>query len=177
MGFRVMLSEGEKMMYATGLAYAGQLGGIAGADEKCMTDYALPTGNGTEPTFKAFIVSATRFPCSVANCGDGSTSSDWVLTPNTDYVNRRGEPIFTSTAEATVPVPLATGLTAGNTNFWGGFTDNDDWLVDPTNTCNDWEATSTDFNGRVGWTGTGGDFRNGGSVPCNSTWPVLCVEQ
>ncbi|MDH5656714.1 MAG: DUF1554 domain-containing protein, partial [Spirochaetia bacterium] len=91
-------------IYVTTQIYNGNLGGVTGADDKCMTNSNKPPDG---KTYKAMILDVTnRRACFYGDClTDPSPDVDkinWVLYPNTDYVRPDGTPIFTSNANAII---------------------------------------------------------------------------
>ena len=72
-----------KRTFVTTASMDGNLGGIVGADAKCMAD-AQATGG----TFKAMVVDGiNRTACTSNNCSTGGTSEhvNWIFQPNTYY--------------------------------------------------------------------------------------------
>ncbi|RHX90331.1 hypothetical protein DLM76_20120 [Leptospira yasudae] len=164
-----------------GAGYNGNLGGVSGADAKCMA--ARPSGlNGT---YKALIVSLNvREVVSVADGTPGL--KDWVLYPNKQYRRSDGTTVtFTTNANSTVTANLANGIDAGAQKFfWNGFNGGPGtfpWEV--ASDCNAWGSNDGNFVGQAGNT----TATNPNDVPsgaftvdahaCNASLNLLCIEQ
>ena len=89
------------IIFITQNGYSGNLAGVAGADGICnneayMAGSVIPSGR----TFKALLLSPTRYPCSnphgnsTGSCGGAFPSSDWPLTPGTVYYQPNGVDVF-----------------------------------------------------------------------------------
>jgi hypothetical protein len=79
--------------------------GIHGADALCQES---ATNANLSGTFKALLVSSTRYPCDAnGQCG-GNSASDWVLKPNYTYVN---------TARGTFGTTNSNGVFLGDTEY------------------------------------------------------------
>lgn len=161
-------------IYLTSTTYNGTLGGVAGADSKCMSDANYP-GSGT---YKAFISDGvTRVACTVADCGAGSTSTDWVVQPNTEYRRLDETVIGTSTSVGTFTGTLThspgtdttfatTGilnnwLSAANTYNCGSFTNT------TGQTAGAYDPSTT--NAAVAFTGL--------NTQCTDMNRIYCIEQ
>jgi hypothetical protein len=174
LSFRVSPVNGFAYRIGRGPSVAGDRGGIAGADAGCD-----PTGTGKR---KAFLLATTRYPCVTANCAGTETGPvDWVMKPNTTYVNAAGALLFTT--DATHPIfvgwPMPNIFFAGGLNFaWGGSNNVSDWLLNPTANCSDWTTSSGAQTYSVGYENsqTSG-FIAGGAVACSGAFPHLCVDQ
>ncbi|MCG6168619.1 DUF1554 domain-containing protein [Leptospira sp. FAT2] len=164
-----------------GAGYNGNLGGIAGADAKCMA--ARPSGlNGT---YKALLVSFNVRE--VVFAGDGSPGLiDWVLYPNKQYRRSDGTTVtFTTNANSTVTANLANGIDAGAQKFfWNGFNGGPGtfpWEV--ASDCNAWASNDGNNAGQAGnTTSTNPNDVPGGAFTvdtwnCNANLNLLCVEQ
>lgn len=122
----------------------GNLGGIAGADTKCMNDAQAEVGK----TYKAMIVDGVnRVACTTGNCsGEVSEHVDWVLQPNTKYYRIDGTTLIDETNDKGLfTAPLTnTYRDAPGTNeafrIWVGL--NSDWTSTPNMfNCNQWTTT------------------------------------
>ena len=88
----------KKLIFKTASKYWGDLGSLSGADSKCQTDTACPSGS----TCKAIVVVAnSRYACTARDACGGTNSRDWVLTPATTYMNVKGQIVSTTNATAT----------------------------------------------------------------------------
>ena len=170
LALRVSPVNGFAYVIADGFSSTGNIGGIAGADHQCD-----PTDTGKR---KAFLMAATRYACSTPNCSQaGETGpADWVLFPNTTYVNAAGLLLFTT--DATHPIftawPMANTYKASSLNFlFGG---NVSWQA-TTFACADWNNGSAGtYNCGFENSSTNG-WIDGGTLACNALRPVLCVDQ
>jgi Protein of unknown function (DUF1554) len=74
----------KKLIFVTAAAFPGALGGVSGADAKCMADSNRPDNK----TYKALLLSDNRdFYGDTANGGN-----DWVLSVNTQYFQAEQAP-------------------------------------------------------------------------------------
>ena len=105
-------------IFVTASGFTGSLGGVAGADAKCMSDANYP-GHGT---YKAMIVDgSSRVACTSANCSGGTSEhTDWVLHPTTSYTRVDGTQIGTTTSAGIFSFPLSASIsTVGNWTLTG----------------------------------------------------------
>jgi len=135
-------SPASYFVYTTSLGYTPLvLGGVAGADARCMSDSAYP-GSGI---YKALIVDGTtRRACSTANCAGGSAEHmNWVLRPRATYrrlVSR--QTIATTMASAGIFVfPLTNSLDSSGLYYAAGFASTADWRT-AANTCTGWSSAA-----------------------------------
>jgi hypothetical protein len=114
----------NKRIFVTNSSYTGNLGGIAGADQKCMNDLNKPA---VSCVWKALIVGDAR-----------SITRDWVLKPNTTYYRVDGTtPLGATEAGGKLLTPLYNSIIAVNSTTWTGL--NPVWTSD-TNTCTNWTS-------------------------------------
>lgn len=119
------------IIFITQGGYNGNLGGVAGADQICNSQ-AYVAGSLIPPgrTFKALMLSQTRYPCSnpyggaSGLCG-GSFASDWPLFPGNVYYQPNGIDVFNTVNQNAVFNGEVTTLedVAGNASvaqFWSG---------------------------------------------------------
>lgn len=171
----------ERSILITRDTYVTNLGGIAGADAKCVAEFG--------PGFKALIVGGGRRASVTPFLGDGQ--QDWVLHKYTHYLNSDGALIWRTDDVALL---AASGgrrqeqfadLWAPNIGFypWAGF--NDDWTTLPegngqpgsqVGTCNGWTT-----NDNTRWAGFQlqrlANVRTGTGDVCGNNGLLLCVEQ
>jgi hypothetical protein len=182
-------------MYVTKSTYTGNLGGLAGADAKCMADSNYP-GTGT---FKAFLTdddsaSYTRMACFNANCSPSNANdgTGWILKANTSYyrVNSKIK-VFTTNASRIPPFPFINSLLGTNlppVKYWSGISPT--WVftaynLPPTvpgicgsNSANAWTVSTTSGAGGYGLAeSTSATFVNNAGVSCNAVYALVCVEQ
>lgn len=156
----------------------GDLGGVSGADAKCMSD-ANYTGSGT---YKALLVDGiNRRASSTANNGDSQI--DWVLDINADFTLSDGSTkIFTTNSNAifvfgTLDSPFA-GVDPG-APVWTGLSS--DWTTN-SDTCNSWSSNAGHSGIYGGTDSTDGNAISISTAACDGPgWAVLpkliCVEQ
>ena len=113
---------------------------IERADCYCMLDSNNPSP--ITSTFKAFISGGGRNATDTADCGAGCTNqSDWVLEPNTNYLDEGGTTIFVTGANPIFDpdnsLELQNSIRYGmaSAEFWTGV--DADWTGSPDN-CSDW---------------------------------------
>ncbi|WP_167880813.1 DUF1554 domain-containing protein [Leptospira meyeri] len=168
-------------LFVTATAYNANLGGIAGADNKCSSDPNKPATG----TYKALLVDdVNRRACTSINCTTGGIMEqiDWVLAPNASYESlNTSNFIFTSDGSGVFNNNLTNPFSAA-TGIWTGIKNNPswDWQTDTSHTCSSWTDSITTNCGTYGvtsWTdsrsiaitsayGSGGTLNN-----------LICVEQ
>lgn len=160
-------------VFVTNSGDDGLMGGITGADQRCMTDGNFP-GSGT---YKALIVDGiNRRACSSASCASSSWREgiDWTLYPNTSYTRVGGTAIGTTTSAGIFSFPLTASFVAGNHNSYTGL--KSDWTTGQH--CNSWNANGAETAdvADAGLT-TSGAISNQSGVQCVSNLYLICVEQ
>ena len=152
----------NKRAFQTSSTYDGNLGGVAGADQKCQDAAdAVPLGG----TWKAWLRT------SVYDIRTASTQNDgpYVMVDGTVVANN-----WTDLVDGSIDAPMqitelsavATGL-----NPWTGQTTG-------TNYCTDWTTNSSGVTGRVGSpTSTAAAWESNTTSNCNIARPLLCFEQ
>jgi len=158
-------------IFVTNSVYNGNLGGVSGADAKCMADANKPSdGTGV---WKALIFSSTR----------STTSSGWVLKPNRLYKNIAGNNFGSTDSNSFFTNSgFQNSLASGSLSFWSGYPLSG--TTNPTEYCNDWISSS---NSNSGWVGIDQVDFVSPNYPlmyfsddfygCHSTYNLLCVEQ
>jgi hypothetical protein len=163
----------DYQIFLTNSTYAATfVGGVSGADTKCVSDANRPSGSTA--TFKAFIVDGTnRVACTTANCGGGPGEHvNWVLQPNTAYY-RGTKLISTTDANGLFTFPFSEAL--GTAQYmWTGL--DNTWVTD-ANLCTSWSGfagngaggslTATDINAVAGTN----------AIFCWAAMRILCVQQ
>ncbi|MCB9670043.1 MAG: DUF1554 domain-containing protein [Alphaproteobacteria bacterium] len=160
-----------RLFFAEG--HDADLGGVSGADTLCADDPGNPAPSSS---WRALLGSPDRVPCADPDCAGGTAGqADWVLHPATDYGLSDGTLLFTTDANGITNEELPTDLDTSAYNFWSGL--KEDWTVFP-DTCSGWTSNGSG-DGRVGWTQTRTDagWLDGGTYPCDTVTPLLCVEQ
>jgi len=169
----------ERSILITRNSYPTDLGGVAGADAKCVAEFG--------PGFKAMIAGGGRRASVTPFLGDGQ--QDWVLHKYTHYLNSDGALIWRTDDIALL---AASGgrrqaqfadLWSPNTGIypWAGLQDDGTTFADsPTSqlgTCNGWTT-----NDNASFTRWASFFvqridRLTSGEPCGDTGLLLCVEQ
>lgn len=160
-------------IFGTNSASDGNIGGISGADQRCMTDANYP-GDGQ---FKALMVDGSeRRACSSASCSNAGFSEgvDWVLYRNTSYTRNDGTAIGSTNSKAIFDFPLTNAFTSVSRNSYTGL--KSDWMVGEH--CLQWSANGAEEAdvADAGLT-TSGAISNQANVQCVSNLYLICVEQ
>ena len=131
----------KKVGKLTSTRYSTNLGGIAGADSKCQTEY----GAG----WKALLVGGTRRATVTPFLGDGQL--DWVIKKYTHYYNVQNQLVWRTDAIALLGVRSGARTDLYATFFddgtypWSGY--DADWTTIPDSdnggTCGGWTAVTT----------------------------------
>ncbi|PJZ51991.1 DUF1554 domain-containing protein [Leptospira adleri] len=161
-----------------GAGFSGNLGGVSGADAKCMAEKpSTLTGS-----YKALIVAGGNSPRSIV-----PNKNNWVLFPNKEYRRKDGTTVtFTTNAQAIVTSNLSNGIDGGaKTYFWSGLSSpaNGTGLWEEGNNCLEWTSASGVEPGQAGNTAEiSADLTPEGAFTidthaCNSNLKLLCVEQ
>lgn len=150
----------------------GNIGGIAGADYICNNNPRYP-GSGT---FKAMLGATSRRACSTPNCSGGASENiDWVLKPNTTYINVSGSTIGTTTASGIFTFPLTNAIDRGT---WSRTGLEQNWTNSTAN-CQDWTSNNGAHSSTRGSTAYN-DSRilRAMTVPCSDAFTkTICVQQ
>lgn len=172
----------EKIVFITSATFGGNLGGRAGADQKCQ-DAADNTTVPLSRTYRAWISDAS-----------GSPNGDVTFTKSTDpYVLVNGNPIADSYADLTatnIGVILDNAITVdenGNpsaaTLAWTAtaYTGDSRFIfANPAlDSCNNWTSNTAGLT--FAWTGaptlTSFQWTEGGQAGCNLLIPIYCFQQ
>jgi len=155
------LSSGFKKIFVTEAAHNGNFGGLAEADAICASQATM---SGYSGTYKALLGTSAR-----------NTSSNWVLTANTEYVQAGSSKVIgTTNSSAVFTFPLTNSFGTISTMSWTGLTSN--WAVSSDN-CSDW--TDGNVNGNTGNNEATDSTAIAGSIPeyCGFLNTLICVEQ
>ncbi len=158
----------------TSADYNGALGGVSGADAKCVMDAANPMGPGNG-SWKALLVGGGRVACSTAYCSGGSAENiDWVLKPNTYYIRPDGSAIGNTDPAGIFVFPLNSPIADLTTTFaWTGLAF--DWKIGTT--CSGW-TDNTSITGDKGQVDKNdAQAIHFASATCGTSQRLYCVEQ
>lgn len=163
-------------IFVTANTYDGALGGISGADQKCMNDPAKPSA---DRAWKAMLVDGVnRRACQNSNCGVSGISEglNWVLRPGVAYTRPDGTALGTANTEALFTFPLANSIGTATGNVWTGFHGTNTWTADVH--CLGW------LDNNMANTGNTGNPQNttnaalfSGAGQCSAGQWLYCVEQ
>ncbi len=164
-------------IFATAIAYNGNLGGVAGADAKCMADGLRPTTG----TYKAMLVDdVNRRACSTMDCSGGvSENIDWVFRANQLYFQADGLVAILTTNSAGIHdfgmANLGNPAAPGSFQYWTGLVS--DWRTN-SQVCSNWSSNMDPLQGMTGEAGqvTGNAIQDDPD-DCDSFARILCVEQ
>ncbi|WP_170150213.1 midcut-by-XrtH protein [Parahaliea mediterranea] len=164
------ISSEDKRIFVTAGSFNGDLGGIAGADQKCNEDANKPSGG----VYAALLGGADRGP---------DPAVDWVLSAGTSYFNATEDFIARANTVAVFDFPLNLPFSTSSSlpiEIWTGIdiVSAGRWAVAPE-TCSSWSSSDTALEGAFGWS----DLDDAFSIrvielSCNVFDPGLyCVEQ
>lgn len=175
----------ECTMFVTEASFNGNLGGVDGADEKCMADSARPAGDAV---YKALIFADERKLEVNYETGAGRDEIDYPLKASTTYVLPDGS-VVARTNEYGVFITeiggtdqiMAVPSNLGNDNHlvWTGidFDTGSKTIFLSGRTCSNWTSDS-------GSEGTIGEYESGegfyfayGFDTCNLERPLVCAQQ
>ena len=149
----------NKKIFITATSYDGNLGGITGADAKCMADANYP-GNGT---YKALLGGTTRKVL--------PSASSWVLIGGANYLRANDSTLVVTALSNKTFGFIMNPFSALGDFFWAGL-DETAWTVSADN-CTDWTSNDVSTLGEAStitnWTMS--------LLSCDTFKPLLCVEQ
>jgi surface protein len=149
----------QKRLFLTLVTYNGNLGGTAGADDKCATDLNNPGG-----VFKALLGNNDRSLHPI--------SMDWVTAPHVEYYEPLSTYIVTKTNYRGIFNLILSSFEAApsGVEFWTGLDENT-WAVS-NNNCGNWESGESTSLGDASepndWSIT--------ADTCDQMKKILCVE-
>lgn len=160
---------GNMKIFVTSSTYTGALGGISGADEKCMSDANYP-GEGT---YRALL-------------SDGSsrtTDKDWVIIAGVKYIQAEDETVIATANDSSIfKFPLSGAFkTSGSTlPYWSGL--NASWVGESgvVNNCQNWTSANSIYSGPIGRAedkASTAIYDSSVLTGCNTSLRLLCVEQ
>lgn len=163
-------------IFVTQANFNGNLGGAAGADQKCKEDFNNPRGSGVGP-WKAMIVvgAPSRLACSSSNCTTGGAGEniDWAMKANTTYRRPDGTLIGVTTGASIFANGISNPISGNLFNVWTGL--NSNWQIN-TN-CSGW----TDSSAAPGTSGSSTSLTdtaiNASQPGCGTGNHLYCVEQ
>lgn len=160
------LPTSRKRVFITSVSYPGNLGGLAGADALCTNAALAATKGGT---WKAFLSSSTEDALArIADVGPWYQElADGTLVKT-----------FNNKANLTT-APLATlyvneqggGFQSSPDTYWSGTLQTG---VKAFETCAGWTSSSSSLRGRRGSAGT---WAGQGAPTCDTSEPLVCLEQ
>ncbi len=157
---------GPKLIFITAATFDGDLGGVSGADNLCMTDTNYP-GTGT---YKALLAASSR--------SASPTPTDWVLYANMEYRREVDDVVIgTTTADRVFTFPLDAAFSTSNIFAFTGMLG--DWTNGPNN-CDSWTDNTGGFprQAQLNQT-TSASIGNNATTDCtlSATDRLICVEQ
>jgi hypothetical protein len=171
-------------LFVTASTFDGNLGGISGADSKCMSDGNYP-GNGV---FKAMITD------NLNRKSDVGSQVNWPLGTNSTFYRRPDtiatHPIFTTDGDGVNKTTFSYAPGENNTrnvDIWTGITNVTTSWSSSTDNCSGWSSNSVGLSGVIG--NSLGDYSSGsnsgntptvissGTSACNLSRAIYCVEQ
>ncbi|HEX8795334.1 MAG TPA: hypothetical protein VF765_30505 [Polyangiaceae bacterium] len=172
---------GQKTVFVTSAVYAGNLGGLAGADSKCQT---LASAAHLSGTYMAWLSDATSTAASRLTHSTGPyvlvdgtvVASDWtqlasgVLNSAIDKTEQNG-----SAAAGTASSQACFGVACAWTD-----TNADGTLAQGSYSCKDWTSQSSNDNAVLGETSSTSNYWSSfatSSGICDLTAPLYCVQQ
>lgn len=163
-------------IFVTNMGYTGDLGGITGADNKCLSDSANPMGVGNG-SWKALLAGGGRQACTTSNCTGGTSEHiDWVLKADTDYLRPDGSLIARTNAAGIFTFPLNQAISSDSSAIYAWTGLYGDWLA--ANNCADWTSSIALGTGVRGLINQNGVLAiNSAISPCNTASRLYCVEQ
>ncbi len=167
----VSLTYTSYMIFVSSTTYSGNLGGVSGADAKCMADSNKPNSS----TYKAMLIDGA----SRQACNNGCANhSDWVFHASSAYYRPDGTTLIgTTTSNANFSFPLSNSFSAVSYSVWSGL--NSDWSSG-TVKCSSFSSNSPSDGGSYGATDATGSTAissGSGQQACNTALRLLCVEQ
>jgi hypothetical protein len=153
-----------KRIFASQNINGGSFLGVAGGDNRCMTDLNKPTGG----VWKALLVdTSTRVAFPLAS------RVDWVLQANTNYVRATdGVTTFITGIDALPTFPIAAPMASASAP-WTGM--NADWSSSTSNCLNWTDSLSLGVSGNGSLTTSAAI--NNGTANCSTVHNLICVEQ
>jgi hypothetical protein len=172
---------GQKTVFVTSAVYAGNLGGLAGADADCQS---LATAAGVSGTFKAWLSDGT----STAAARLTHSSGPYVLVDGTvvanDWTQLASGALLSAIDKTEQNGPAAAGTASSQACFgvacvWTD-TNADGTLAQGSYSCQDWTSQSANDNAVLGETSSTStywsSFATSSSI-CDLTAPLYCLQQ
>lgn len=160
-------------IFLTASTYDGNLGGLAGADAKCMSD----TNNPGTGVYKALL-------WTTATTGASSRSrwSNWILKASKTYYRPDGTTIMTTNVNKYANFAWTAAISSTSAKAWTGMQFNWDGGFE---TCSDFTSNSASEYGCKGTTDSntsttlddGDGIPNNAAATCDHSFHLYCVEQ
>jgi hypothetical protein len=153
-------------LFLTTSSYNGvQVGDLAGADSKCMSDPKAIPGL----TYKALISTISRYLVPTpTNTGEVLDELDWPLSAFTSYVREDLTVVANTGSGKSLPAIFLNPISVTQSAFWTGI--NSNWTRSPAN-CGSFVSSSG-----VSKTSSTSAFTST-DQSCSSSLPLLCVQQ
>jgi len=160
-----VISNERHVMLAPG-TFNGNLGGIGGADTKCRD------AGGT--SYRALLVDG-HYRVSTTLAGTTNGRYDWVLRPNTRYVDAAGQDVFSTDGNSFIEFPMTESLSPSAVLGWTGMAD--DFTAMADRHCGYWFSALPTSSGRTGQlVHVGTTAISTTSVDCDTARKLVCVE-
>lgn len=145
-------------------------------DDLCASE---ATSKGYSGTFKAFINTLARKPCTSGDCNTSGAAegTKWVLKANTLYKRPDGTEIGTTNSKSIFDFPLTNSITSSSKTYWSGFASYWTYPVGDSGNCARFTYAGS-YNGPVGDSGstTYNSLLTNPIENCNNSHSVLCVK-
>lgn len=164
-----------RRIFVTAASFAGHIRTYTSPDALCGADGDNPGGS-----YKGLVSYSTRYPCSSSLCqtGGASENTNWPIAPGVTYGRPDGTVIGKANSIGMFDGSLTNSISDGPaTAAWFG--------LDPATYINSFNCAAWTWNDvghtsylmKLDQTDTAQVFASGTTTTCNSTMPLVCVEQ
>lgn len=171
--YRLYKADEGRMVFATSTTFVGNLGGSAGAHQKCQT---LADSAGLPGTYKAWVGTENESPLDTLFAQENQKAINFVL-PDDNIVGNYYDNLVTGHLLHAINRDENGVAVSGNT--WTGARRSG--LSDPYDTCNNWTNSSSEDYGRYGGTTLKNEYwseqGNPGYANCSIKKRLFCFEQ